>query len=77
MFDIQKIKEGLEVVGSDNAHLGTVDHFSGTQLKLKKNDAGSGGSHHYLSTDLIADVGEKIVLTVSADEARQQWAPTD
>lgn len=46
MFDIQKIKEGLEVIGSDKAHLG-------------------------------ADVGEKIVLTLSADEARQQGAPVD
>lgn len=46
MFDVQKIKEGLEVIGSDKAHLGT-------------------------------DVSEKVVLTVSADEARQQRAPAD
>lgn len=77
MLDVQKIREGLEVGGSDSSHVGTVDGFSGTLLKLKKNDVGSGGSHHYLSSDLIADIGDKIVLVVSAEEARQQWSAVD
>ncbi|PTM39585.1 hypothetical protein [Bosea sp. 124] len=59
MLDVQKIREGLEVVGSDSTHVG------------------SGGSHHYLSSDLIADIGDKIVLVVSAEEARQQWSAVD
>ena len=74
MMHVQQIKEGLEVVGSDDAHVGTVDSLSGQLLKLKKNDPGSGGSHHYLDIGLIAAVDDKIRLIVSSAEARERWS---
>jgi hypothetical protein len=32
----QNIREHMEVVGSDGATVGTVDHVQGTELKLTK-----------------------------------------
>lgn len=70
MADLSNIAEHMEVVGSDGLHVGTVDHVDGQRIKLTKNDAAAGGQHHYLSADDIASVGEKVTLSVPADEAK-------
>jgi hypothetical protein len=75
MMHVQDIREGLEVVGSDEVHVGTVDALVGQLLKLKKKDPASGGTHHFLDIGLIADVdGETIRLLVTADDAKQRWS---
>lgn len=72
---VRDIREGLEVVGSDRRHVGTVDGLAGQLLKLKKSDPASGGTHHYLDIGLISALeGEQIILLVSAEEARQRWS---
>lgn len=74
MMHVDQIREGLQVVGSDQGHVGTVDALAGQLLKLKKNDPASGGSHHYLDIGLIADIeGDTIKLLVTADDAKQRW----
>ena len=72
MMFIEQVREGLEIVGSDGVHVGTVDALSGTLLKLKKSDPSSGGAHHYLDIGLIVAIrshqpGETIRLTVERD----------
>ena len=38
-MDSSKIKEHMEVLGSDGQHVGTVDHLEGqNKIKLTKND---------------------------------------
>jgi hypothetical protein len=37
----------MEVVGSDQVHVGTVDHVEGQRIKREKADAAAGGQHHY------------------------------
>jgi hypothetical protein len=72
---VDKIRDGLEIVGSDGVHVGTVDGLSGTLLKLKKSDPASGGTHHYLDIGLVAAIeGETIRLLVPAAEAQQRWS---
>ncbi|AZO82066.1 MULTISPECIES: DUF2171 domain-containing protein [unclassified Bosea (in: a-proteobacteria)] len=75
MMHVDQIREGLEVVGSDEDHVGTVDALAGQLLKLKKNDPASGGTHHYLDIGLISAIeGDTIKLLVTGDDARQRWS---
>lgn len=75
MMHVDQIREGLQVVGSDQGHVGTVDALTGQLLKLKKNDPASGGTHHYLDIGLIADIeGDTIKLLVTADDAKLRWS---
>jgi hypothetical protein len=71
--DISQIKEHMEVIGADGAHVGTVDHLDGDRIKLTKKDSGEGsheGHHHYISTALVADIeGNQVRLSANADVA--------
>ena len=69
-----QVRAGLEVVGSDGVHVGTVDHMDGGRIKLKKADPAAGGEHHYLTQEMVRSVGDKIVLAVTSAEAKARWA---
>lgn len=73
MGDFSTIREHMEVIGADGAHVGTVDKVEGDRIKLTKADAGMGGHeghHHYISRGLVADVeGDKVRLSANADVA--------
>jgi hypothetical protein len=73
VIDISQIKEHMEVIGADGAHVGTVDHLEGNRIKLTKKDSGEGaheGHHHYISTALVADIeGNQVRLSANADVA--------
>ena len=69
-----QIREHMEVVGSDEQHVGTIDRTAGDRIILAKSDAESGGVHHSLSCADIDRVEEdRIILGCSADEARKRW----
>ncbi|WP_186417377.1 DUF2171 domain-containing protein [Bosea sp. CS1GBMeth4] len=75
MMHVQDIREGLEVIGSDGRHVGTVDALVGQLLKLDRTDPAAGGTHHFLDIGLIADVDDGAVkLLVTADDAKQRWS---
>lgn len=69
-----KVKEHMEVVGSDGAHVGTVDYTKGDQLVLTRTDALSGGVHHSIPCDWIGRVDDKVVLEITAAEAQSRWS---
>jgi hypothetical protein len=72
MFDKWRIKEHMEVMGSDGQHLGTVDEVDGDVIKLTKSDSAD-GRHHTVSAGQIDRVEDnrlylnigKSALTVS------------
>lgn len=69
-----QIREHMEVVGSDEEHVGTVDRTAGDRLILTKSDPESGGVHHSLSCaeiDRIED--DRVILDLTAEQARQNW----
>lgn len=72
---IEGVKEGMEVIGADGVHVGTVDRIEGDRIKLTKKDSGQGsheGHHHFLSKGLIAEVeGDQVRLSANADVAVQ------
>lgn len=69
-MNASQIKEHMEVIGADGAHVGTVDRVDGQRIKLTKQDSGEGahkGHHHYVSLGLVADVeGDKVRLSANA-----------
>jgi len=69
-----QIREHMEVVGSDDQHVGTVDRVAGDRVILTRSDPESGGVHHSLScTEVDRVEGDRVILEVSADQARQRW----
>jgi hypothetical protein len=69
-----QIREHMEVVGSDDERVGTVDRVAGDRIILTKSDPESGGVHHSLSCSEIETIeGDRIVLNCSAEQARQLW----
>jgi hypothetical protein len=73
MADVSRIKEHMEVIGADGAHVGTVDHVEGDRIKLTKQDSGEGshkGHHHYVSIGLVADIeGNRLRLSATGANA--------
>jgi hypothetical protein len=65
-----RVKEHMEVIGADGAHIGTVDRVEKGRIKLTKADSGEGrhkGHHHYIDLSLVADVeGSKVRLSANA-----------
>ncbi|MEA3044759.1 MAG: hypothetical protein QOJ53_836 [Sphingomonadales bacterium] len=72
------IREGMEVIGADGVHVGTIDRIDGDRIKLTKADSGEGshqGHHHYLSRGLIADVeGDTVRLSATGAVAAELFA---
>lgn len=73
MAGFDDVKEGMDVIGADGVHIGTVDRIDGDRIKLTKKDSGQGsheGHHHYLSRGLVAEVeGDQVRLSANADVA--------
>jgi hypothetical protein len=71
---LSQIREHMEVVGTDDEHVGTVDKIAGDRIILAKSDPESGGVHHSLSCSNIDRVeGDKVILDCKANEARDKW----
>ena len=69
-----QIREHMEVVGSDDDHVGTVDRTAGDRLILTKSDPESGGVHHSLScADIDRVDGDRVILGCTAERARNRW----
>ena len=68
------IREHMEVVDSDEKHVGTVDRVAGDRIILTKSDPDAGGVHHSLScTDVNRVEGDRVILDCSAEKARERW----
>ena len=66
------ICEHMDVVGSDGASVGKVDHVQGTEIKLTKSSDKS-GQHHFIPLDWVANVDTKVHLSKAARDAKAQW----
>jgi hypothetical protein len=74
MVQAQQIKEHMEVCGSDGTHVGTVDCTKDSnKIVLTKSDPSSGGQHHIIPLDWVANIDDKVRLKKSAKEAMTQW----
>lgn len=70
---LQRVTEHQEVIGSDGAHIGTVDHVRGDRILLTKSDADARGHHHSIPSSWIMVVEDKVTVSKTADQAKQHW----
>ena len=71
---LSQVREHMEVVGSDDKHVGTVDKVAADRIILTKSDPESGGTHHSLScSDVDRIEGDRVILDCKADEAKNRW----
>ena len=75
MIDGSKIKQHLEVIGSDGQRVGTVDHMEGpSKIKLTKNDPMSHGHHHLIPLEWVQSVDqEQVRLSKSGKDVINSW----
>lgn len=67
-----KIREGMEVIGADGVHVGTVDRLDGNRIRLRRSDSFGHheGHHHFIELGFVAGVeGDKVRLSAIADIA--------
>jgi hypothetical protein len=65
----QNIKDGMEVIGADGVHVGTVDRVEGNRIKLKKSESDGfhKGPHPYIELGVVAGVeGSRVRLSANA-----------
>jgi len=68
------IREHMEVVGSDDQRLGTVERVAGDRIILQKSDPEGRGGHHSLScSDIDRVEGDRVILDCPAEQARERW----
>jgi hypothetical protein len=70
MSGFEDIREHMEVIGADGAHIGTVDRVEGNRIKLIRADSGIGHEqhHHFIPKGLVAEVeGDRVRLTARGD----------
>ena len=69
MADGSGIREQMEVIGADGAHVGHVDKVEGGRIKLTRRDSGQGrheGHHHFIPLALVAEVeGDRVRLSAT------------
>jgi len=74
---LRTVTEHMEVLGSDGAHVGKVDHVRGDRILLTKSDRDAGGHHHSIPSSWIKTVDTKVHLAKTAAEAQQAWRDED
>lgn len=68
-----QVKEHMDVIASDGAKIGTVDHLEGiNEIKLTKHDAPD-GKHHLIPMSWVDHVDQKVHLNKAANDAKAQW----
>ncbi len=73
MASAEQVREHMEVIAADGAHVGTVDHMDGaSSIKLTRTDS-EDGKHHLIPLDWVDHVDEHVHLSKSADDVRSQW----
>ena len=70
---LNRVTEHMEVIGSDDQHIGTVDKVRGDRIFLTRSDPSAGGHHHSIPCDWVEKVEDKVTISKSAEEARTAW----
>ena len=72
-----QVREHMNVVGSDDEHLGTVDCVSGDRIILTKGDS-EDDRHHAISCSLVDRIEEdRVILGQPAAEAKRRFLDED
>ncbi|ATE66730.1 DUF2171 domain-containing protein [Rhizorhabdus dicambivorans] len=70
---LDQVQEHQEVIGSDGAHVGKVDHVRGDRILLARNDKDADGRHHSIPCSWIVEVSDKVRINRTAAQAQAAW----
>ncbi len=70
---MRQARGGMEVVGREGEHLGTVERATGDRILLAGDDAESGGHRHSIPVAWIDRVDDKVTIEKTSDEAQHAW----
>ncbi len=70
---VGRVREHMEVIGSDGRPVGTVDGTRDERIILTRSDSNAGGIHHSIPCSWVETVEDKVRLNISADEAIDRW----
>lgn len=70
---LDRVTEHMDVLGSDGQHVGAVDKVRGDAIILTKSDQAAGGVHHAIPCGWIEEVGDKVTLNLTAEDAKERW----
>ncbi len=73
MTEAEQIREHMEVVSSDDHHVGKVDHILGNEIELAKIDTQSGFHHHKIPMSWVERVDDKVHLNCTREDAKDRW----
>lgn len=68
-----RVTEHMDVVGSDDSHVGTVDKVKDGRIILTRSDPNAGGHHHSIPCGWLESVDDKVRLNRTAEEAMKAW----
>jgi hypothetical protein len=71
MIETTQIRTHMEVVSSDDKHIGKVDHIIGEEIELTRSLGV--GKHHFLPLSLVARIDDKVRLNCTEDAAKRAW----
>ena len=71
--DTALITGHMEVISSDDRHVGKVDHVLGTEIELAKWDIAGLGKHHMIPLSWVDWVDDKVHLNKNCGEAERDW----
>ena len=74
---LSKIREQMEVVGSDGQLIGKVDKVHGDHVVLTKEDSEDSRRHSVTCTMIDTVEGDQVRLDVPAEEAKKRWKDED
>lgn len=70
MADTSKIREHMEIVGSNDQHFAIVDEVKDNAIKVTKDER---GQHHYIPLSWVDRVDQQVHLNMSGDQAMRDW----
>ena len=73
MIDTSNVREHMEVIGSDDEHVGRVDKVEGLSLKLTPDDPDARGGRHYIPVAWVEAVDQAVRLSKPAMTVQQEW----
>ena len=74
---MRAIPEHAEVIDCEGTHVGTIDCVKGDRMILTKNDSDDGHHHSLTCRHLDTLDGNKVMLNVTAEQARNEWRDED
>jgi len=73
MVDATQIREHMDIVSSDERHVGRVDHVKGSEIELAKMDVSTLGQHRMIPISWVDFVDDKVHLNLTHDAAKEHW----